>query len=100
MYGLFREGEFHGPGQQLRETRRTCNLMALLVRIAQGLDVLVRVDATPIVPVDDWQAGVSSRSFDIHNKEQTESGLGTDAVECVHEVRVPLVWTVVKCVTV
>lgn len=72
MYGLFREGEFHRPGQQLRETRRTGNLMALLIRIAQGLDVLVRVDATPIVPVDDWQAGVSSRSFDIiiRNKQK------------------------------
>lgn len=101
MYGLFREGEFHGPRQQSCDTRRTRDLMALFIRIAQGLDVRVGVDTTPIVPVDDWQAGVSSRSFGMtdKNKGLTESGLGTDAVECVHEVRVPQVWAVVKCVT-
>jgi hypothetical protein len=46
-----REHESHGL--VLHDEVRTGNLMAFLIRVTQGFDVVLGVDATPIVPIDD-----------------------------------------------
>jgi len=94
------ECEFYRPDPYLPYKVPTRVLMAMLESITQGLNVLFGVDATPVISVHDWKnnSGEHSLSTD-RNMERTESGLGTNTVELFDKVGVPLVWTIVKGVT-
>ena len=76
--------------------------MTLLESMTQGINVGFGVDATPVVSVHDWQTNhCRERSFlTAVNMEQTESSLAADTVKFVHEVGIPIVWTIVEGVTV
>jgi hypothetical protein len=74
--------------------------MTVLETITHGLNVRVGVDATPVVSVHDWKTNVMSAHFTDGNTKRTESSLGADTLELVHELAVPVVWTIVKGVAV